>query len=87
MKKAGVTIGLLLMLTSGVAFVVCLLLTADLTVAPKEEVFTRAQLNRGIIVSAIVFLLSFAVTAFSGFFAIKDISRSVKAQDKWINRL
>lgn len=87
MKKAGVTIGLLLMLISGVACVVCLLLTADLTVAPKEEIFTQAQLCRGIIISAIVFLLSFAVTTFSGFFAIKDISRSMNAQNKWIKRL
>ena len=87
MKKAALTIGLLLMLVSGVAFIMCLLLLAELAEGIEDEIFTRAQLIRATVISAVVFLLASALTSISAIFAGMNLARKLRAQEKWRKRL
>ena len=87
MKKAGLMIGILLMFVSGIAFIVCALLAAELAEGIEEEIFTGAQLGKGIVVSAVVFLLALVLTSLSAIFVGMDFARKLRAQEKWKKRL
>jgi uncharacterized membrane protein len=67
MKKASLIIGILLMVLSGIAFVVCLLLPA---LTNNHVSFEEALL--GLIPAAIIFFLAFVMTVVSVIFVLKS---------------
>lgn len=66
MKTAGLIIGILLMVLSGIGFVVCLALPS---MTNNRVNFQEAML--GLIPSAIIFFLAFVLTIVSAIFVIK----------------
>lgn len=66
MKTAGLVIGILLMILSGIGFVVCLALPA---MTDNRVSFDEAIL--GLIPAAIVFFLAFLLTVVSAIFVFK----------------
>ena len=66
MKLASLIVGIVLMVISGIAFVVCLLLPA---MTSNRVSFEEAML--GLIPSAVVFLLAFVLTVVAAIFFFK----------------
>ena len=75
------------MLVAGIGFIMCLLLTAELAEGIEKELFSRAQLTKGMGISAAVFLLALVLTSFSAIFLGVDLGRNLKKQQKWRKRL
>lgn len=66
MKLASLIIGILLMILSGIAFIVCLLLPA---MTNNRVSFDESML--GLIPSVVVFVLAFVLTVVSAIFSFK----------------
>ena len=66
MKIASLIIGIVLMLLSGIAFIVCLLLPAI-----TNNHVSRGESMLGLIPAVIVFLLAFVMTIVSAIFVLK----------------
>ena len=85
--KAVLITGLLLMLTAGMALIVCLALRAEMAQGIEEDIFTAAQLTKGMAISVVVFFLAFGPTSFSAIFLGMDLWRNLKKQEKWRKRI
>ena len=80
-KKAGLTTGILMMVVSGVMFVVFMLmiLSSDFSLGKNAT-------KTGLVLSAAVFVLASVLTVVSAIFVLPEFMRNLKEQEKWRKR-